>query len=197
MEANLLRPALGRRIQVAQHGHSAPPLAAPQLGSCASSGRAWRLWAARHSQGRDRANWRPATASAARASRLQSRRIPRRWPFRWRKDSFYSCGEEGEPYHPAGFGPNATVGVGFDFEDSSIFFTLNGQFLGDAFEHADDSLDNSHRVGIHIPVGEGGLHAAVALHEPGDSARFNLGQERFASDTRPKASPEPRPWPWP
>ena len=23
----------------------------PQLGSCASSGRAWRLWAARHSQG--------------------------------------------------------------------------------------------------------------------------------------------------
>ena len=27
-----------------------PPLAVPQLGSCASSGRAWRLWAARHSQ---------------------------------------------------------------------------------------------------------------------------------------------------
>ena len=26
-----------------------PPLAVPQLGSCASSGRAWRLWAARHS----------------------------------------------------------------------------------------------------------------------------------------------------
>ena len=33
-----------------QHARSAP-LAAPQLGSCASSGRAWRLWAARHSQG--------------------------------------------------------------------------------------------------------------------------------------------------
>eukprot|EP00964_Phaeocystis_antarctica_P063982 scaffold38435_cov27-Phaeocystis_antarctica.AAC.1 len=30
-----------------QHGQSAP-LAAPQLGSCASPGRAWRLWAARH-----------------------------------------------------------------------------------------------------------------------------------------------------
>ena len=27
------------------------PSAAPRLGSCASSGRAWRLWAARHSQG--------------------------------------------------------------------------------------------------------------------------------------------------
>ena len=31
-----------------QRGQSAPPaLAAPQLGSCASSGHAWRLWAAR------------------------------------------------------------------------------------------------------------------------------------------------------
>ena len=28
----------------------APPLAVPQLGSRASSGRAWRLWAARHSR---------------------------------------------------------------------------------------------------------------------------------------------------
>ena len=27
-----------------------PPLSAPQLGACASSGRAWRRWAARHSQ---------------------------------------------------------------------------------------------------------------------------------------------------
>ena len=27
-----------------------PLFAAPQLGSCASSGRTWRLWAARHSQ---------------------------------------------------------------------------------------------------------------------------------------------------
>eukprot|EP00964_Phaeocystis_antarctica_P049545 scaffold28735_cov63-Phaeocystis_antarctica.AAC.2 len=34
---------------VAQHGPSGP-LAAPQLGSRASSGRAWRLWAARHSR---------------------------------------------------------------------------------------------------------------------------------------------------
>ena len=28
----------------------APPLAVPDDGSCAASGRAWRLWAARHSQ---------------------------------------------------------------------------------------------------------------------------------------------------
>ena len=36
-------------LSVLQHGQSAP-LAVPQLGFCASSGRAWRLWAARHSQ---------------------------------------------------------------------------------------------------------------------------------------------------
>eukprot|EP00964_Phaeocystis_antarctica_P048199 scaffold27896_cov49-Phaeocystis_antarctica.AAC.2 len=35
-------------LGVGQHGQCAP-LAAPQLGSCASSGRAWRLWTARHS----------------------------------------------------------------------------------------------------------------------------------------------------
>ena len=43
---------------------------APQLGSCASSGRAWRLWAARRSQGRGRPTGRPAAASGPRASRL-------------------------------------------------------------------------------------------------------------------------------
>jgi hypothetical protein len=31
-------------------GQKKCPLAVPQLGSCASSGRAWRLWAARHSR---------------------------------------------------------------------------------------------------------------------------------------------------
>eukprot|EP00964_Phaeocystis_antarctica_P122392 scaffold86053_cov47-Phaeocystis_antarctica.AAC.2 len=35
---------------VRQRGQSVPPLAAPQLGSC-TSGCAWWLWAARHSQG--------------------------------------------------------------------------------------------------------------------------------------------------
>ena len=59
---------------VMQHGQSAP-LAGPQFSSCASSGRACRLWAARQLPGRGRPPGRPATASAARASRLQSR-----WP---------------------------------------------------------------------------------------------------------------------
>ena len=59
-----------------------PSLAVPQLGSCASSGRAWQPWAARHSQGRDRPTERPATASGAQASHLQSRRFHRLGLFR-------------------------------------------------------------------------------------------------------------------
>ena len=43
-----------------------PTLAAPQLGSCTSSGCAWRLWAARHSQSEVQPAGRPATASGAR-----------------------------------------------------------------------------------------------------------------------------------
>ena len=42
-----------------------PLSALPELGSCASSGHAWRHWAARHPQGRDRPTRRLATASAA------------------------------------------------------------------------------------------------------------------------------------
>ena len=63
---------------LAQQHDQSGPLAVPQLGSCASSGRTWRPWAARHSHGRGQPTGRPATASAARASRLQSRRSRRR-----------------------------------------------------------------------------------------------------------------------
>ena len=54
-----------------QHGQSGP--LAVQLGFCASSGgRAWRLWAARHSQ-EEAGPLPPATASGAIASRVQHR----------------------------------------------------------------------------------------------------------------------------
>ena len=56
-------------VKVEQHGQSAP-MAAPQLGPCASS---WRLWASSAPSERSRPSARPATASGARASRLQSR----------------------------------------------------------------------------------------------------------------------------
>ena len=45
-------------------------------------GRAWQLRLAQRSLGRGRPTGRPATASGARASRLQSRRFPRLRPFR-------------------------------------------------------------------------------------------------------------------
>ena len=62
--------------EVLPHDQSAP-LAAPQLGSCASSGRAWRPRAARHSQGEAERTGRQATAFGARTSRLQSRQFHR------------------------------------------------------------------------------------------------------------------------
>ena len=47
----------GSRVKV-------PALVWPELSCCASSGRAWRLWTVRHSQGVRRANELPATASS-------------------------------------------------------------------------------------------------------------------------------------
>ena len=60
---------------VVQHGQSDPLAVPQQLGSCGSSGRAWWPRATRHSQSQTPAPGHPATASAARASRLQSRRF--------------------------------------------------------------------------------------------------------------------------
>ena len=37
-----------------------PAVAVPDLGSCTSSGRAWRLWAAWHSQGERLGHWAPS-----------------------------------------------------------------------------------------------------------------------------------------
>ena len=53
-----------------------------QLGSCTFSGRAWRLWLARHTPRRAQATRCPATGSGARANRLQSRSSHRLSPSR-------------------------------------------------------------------------------------------------------------------
>ena len=64
---------LGLRLGSIRSKVKLRPWAVPQLGSCASSGRNWRLWAAQHSQEEARPTGRPAIASGARASRLRSR----------------------------------------------------------------------------------------------------------------------------
>jgi hypothetical protein len=59
------------------HGQTAP-FAVPQLGSRASSGRAWRLWAARHSQGEaGPLSAPPLPRLLELAARLRSRRLHR------------------------------------------------------------------------------------------------------------------------
>ena len=54
------------------------PLAVPEVAPCASSGRAWRLWAACTPKGGGgrRPTGRPATASGAQAGRLRSGQFP-------------------------------------------------------------------------------------------------------------------------
>ena len=61
---------------VEQHGQRGP-FAVPGLGSCASSGCAWWLRPARHSDEEASPTGRPATAPGAPASRLRSCRFPR------------------------------------------------------------------------------------------------------------------------
>ena len=65
--------------QVLPHGHTAA-LARRELGSCPSSGRGWRLWAARHSRGRCLTTG--GGGSQPLPSRLQSRRFHSLWPSR-------------------------------------------------------------------------------------------------------------------
>ena len=65
LEAISRSEVLQRKVR--QRGQSSP-LAGPQLVSCASSGRAWWLWAACTPRRRERPAGRPATASGARAN---------------------------------------------------------------------------------------------------------------------------------
>ena len=66
-----------RALAARQHGQSAA-LAVAKLGCCASSGSAWRLRAARDTQGERPGHWAPSHCPlGARASRLQRRRFHR------------------------------------------------------------------------------------------------------------------------
>ena len=82
----------------------------------------------------------------------------------WDKYSYGYHGDDGGIFHGKGhmirrFGPRYgtgdTVGCGIDYANQSIFFCLNGQFLGYAFEKVDlkQSLIPVIGVDTHIPIG--------------------------------------------
>eukprot|EP00964_Phaeocystis_antarctica_P083719 scaffold52683_cov69-Phaeocystis_antarctica.AAC.1 len=62
-----------KRICQARRRGQCAPLAAPELGSCGSSGRAWWLWAVRCSQEKRVAHWAIELAAWQSASRLAGR----------------------------------------------------------------------------------------------------------------------------
>ena len=81
---------------------------------------------------------------------------------------FHDCGYKvGEFPSVTGFGPGDTVGCGYNYIARSIFFTLNGTFLGTAFQDVDLSL---HKDGCLYPTV--GMDSTCEI-------QFNFGQTPF------------------
>lgn len=75
----------------------------------------------------------------------------------WDDDSFGYHSDDGAIFHGQGhslatygptFGANDTVGCGIDYKKHSIFFTLNGKYLGEAFHDVKEDLKLYPTVGI-------------------------------------------------
>jgi hypothetical protein len=101
---------------------------------------------------------------------LRQKRLPG-----WDSESFGYHGDDGAIFHGRGrqlasygpsFGHGDVVGCGIDYRDRSVFFTLNGQFLGTAFSDLKSGLS------LHPTVG---IDAAV-------TTAFNFGKEPFEYD---------------
>lgn len=69
----------------------------------------------------------------------------------WEQDSYGWHGDDGKLFSGDGvtstsdsygppFGPGDVVGCGLDYTNGAVFFTLNGQYMGVAFENASGGL---------------------------------------------------------
>lgn len=94
----------------------------------------------------------------------------------WDKESYGYHGDDGAIFHGRGyrlaeygprFGPGDTVGCGINYTTRTIFFTLNGLFLGDAFYSVEGSLFPT--VGIDAAVD-------ISLNFGRAPFKFDLGQ---------------------
>ena len=79
--------------------------------------------------------------------------------------SYWAAGRHGDYSVPFGAGKGDVVGCGVT-PARDVFFTLNGQCLGNAWMPACNQV----------------LYPAVALHEKGDCAWVNLGSRPFEYD---------------
>ena len=112
----------------------------------------------------------------------------------WDDDSYGYHSDDGAIFHGRGrqlatfgpsFGAGDIVGCGLDYSDFTIFFTLNGHFLGTAF-----TLDRLLMEGVDTDtdIGGGGsvtggidLYPTVGI-DAAASVLFNFGREPFAFD---------------
>ena len=106
---------------------------------------------------------------------LKDRRFPG-----WDNESFGYHGDDGAIFHGRGrqlgtfgptFGVNDVVGCGLNYKDMSIFFTLNGKYLGTAFS---DIQFKSKSKGID-------LYPTVGI-DAHCTVRFNFGMKPFSFD---------------
>jgi hypothetical protein len=94
----------------------------------------------------------------------------------WEPNSFGYHGDDGGIYHETGswairqygplFGAGDTVGCGIDYLNRAIFFTLNGQFMGYAFES------------LRLPALLQDLYPTVGLINTNWPIQLNFGCER-------------------
>jgi Ran-binding protein 9/10 len=94
----------------------------------------------------------------------------------WTADSWGYHGDDGVIHHGSHvrkYGPTFTtgdvIGCCLDFQNSRVFYTRNGEFLGVAFS------------GLECwgPGGRGDIYPCVGLNSVGERIRINLGKERF------------------
>jgi len=108
----------------------------------------------------------------------------------WDRQSFGYHGDDGGIFHSSGgmlkeygpkYGPGDTVGCGVDYVSKGIFFTLNGEFLGYAWEDVDSSFlerDLFPVVGLdsNSPVY---LNFGTGFKDCGDAVKFRFDLSSF------------------
>lgn len=96
------------------------------------------------------------------------------WGYHGDDGKKYSASGPAEPYGPT-YTKGDKIGCGVNFEDESIYYTKNGQFLGKKFTlHPLNDAENLKRTGTADRNLRGQLYPVVGLACPGASVRVRF-----------------------